>query len=201
MLSLTETKALNQLFSDLTEAYTKRQLSTILRLPYAQVHRSIGWLVKKGLITQKSKGKSILVELNLKETYPEYVYAELERKRDLVARYSLLRLLDKDLKNLNYNQYICLVFGSYAEKTAKKESDIDILFVIPDDYDFNKFDKAAKNVMTISQTHIQVTTEKGLIEMWNTPHKFNVGNELLKKHVILYGAEQFLNLRRRYYVG
>lgn len=201
MLSLTETKILKQLFDDLTNVYTKRELSTLLKLPYAQVHRSIGWLFQKGLIKQEHKGKSILVGLNLKEIYPEYVHTELERKRDLVRRYPLLGLLDKDLKNIEYSQFICLVFGSYADRTAKKDSDIDILFVIPNECDYNKFEKTLKNAITINQTHTQITTEKGLIEMWNTPEKLNVGNELLKKHVILYGAEQFLNLRRRYYVG
>jgi predicted nucleotidyltransferase len=201
MLSLTETKILKELFEDLTKEYTKRELSILLKLPYAQTHRSLGWLSKDGLIRQATKGKSILVGINLKKIYPEYVHTELERKRDLLGKYPLLGLLDKDLQSIEYNQFICLVFGSYADRTAKKDSDIDLLFVIPNESDYVKFEKTIKNAITIKQAHLQITTEKGLIEMWNTPEKLNIGNELLKKHVILYGAEQFLNLRRKYYVG
>lgn len=201
MLSLTELKILKLLFEDLTKEYTIREVSLVLNLPYPQAHRTVSSLFKKKLIKKKQKGKNWMVNLVLEEINDPYVDVELKRKEDVVNKYRLIRILTKDLERVKYNQFICILFGSYAGGRAKKDSDIDLLFVIPEEYDYGRFEKSVKGVITLREADINITTEKGLIEMWNTPKKLNVGNEILKTHVVLFGAEQFLRLRRRYYVG
>ncbi|MEK6858164.1 MAG: hypothetical protein AABX39_06260, partial [Nanoarchaeota archaeon] len=64
-----------------------------------------------------------------------------------------------------------------------------------------RFDTNVKTLITASNVDINITPEKGLFEMWNTPKKFNVGNELLKGHITLTNTESFLELRRRYEYG
>ena len=201
MLSKTELKILKLLFKDLTKEFTIRKISLDLDLPYPQIHRSVGSLFKKELVKKKQQGKSWIINLVLEEYQDDYVFVELERKKELVNKFKPIKLLINDLIRIKYNQFICILFGSYAEKTAKKDSDIDLLFVIPEEYDYGKFEKTIKTVFTLRKTDISLTTENGLMEMWKNPLKLNVGNELLKKHVLLYGAEQFLRLRRKYYVG
>lgn len=201
MLSPTETKILKLLFDDLTREYTIRGISLNLNLPYPQIHRSIGSLSEKKLIKLMLQGKSIIINLALEEKNDEYVQVENERKRDLINKYKIIRIFLSDLEKVSYNQFICILFGSYAEKTAKKSSDLDLLFVIPEEYDYDKFERNIKNTIVVSNVDINITTEKGLLEMWNNPMKLNVGNELLKKHILFCGAEQFLKLRRQYYLG
>ena len=201
MLSKTELKILKLLFSDLTKDYTIRKISLSLKLPYPQTHRSIASLLEKKLIRKKQQGKSWIINLVLEEDKEDYVFVELERKKELIRENKLIKLLINDLKKSRYNQFICVLFGSYAEKKAKLDSDIDLLFVIPKEYDYGKFEKAIKTILTLRKVDTNLTTEKGLMEMWKNPLKLNVGNELLKKHVVLYGAEQFLEMRRRHYVG
>lgn len=189
------------LFEDLTKDFTIREISLTLKLPYPQTHRTISSLLKKKLIKKRKKGKSWLINLVLSETHDPYLNIETERKKELIDKHKIIKILIEDLERTEYNQFICILFGSYAEKKAKKDSDIDLLFIIPQEYNYEKFEKSVKNVITLRKTDTHLTTEKGLTEMWNNPLKLNVGNEILKKHVILFGAEQFLRLRRKYYVG
>ena len=201
MLSKTELKILKLLFDDLTKEYTIREISLNLASPYPQTHRSTRSLLKRELIKRKKQGKSWIINLILEKSKGEYIFTELERKKDIGREYSLIKILINDLKKLNYSQFICVLFGSYAGKNAKKDSDIDLLFIIPKEYDYGKFEKAIKTTITLNKVDFNLTTDEGLMEMWKNPLKLNVGNELLKKHVVLYGAEQFLELRRKYYVG
>lgn len=201
MISKTELKILKLLFEDLTKEFTIRESSLRLKLPYPQTHRAISSLFEKKLIKKNEKGKSCLISLSLEKNNEDYVVVELERKKELFDEYKLIKILINDLESIKYNQFICILFGSYAEKKAKKDSDIDLLFVISEEYDYERFEKTAKNTITLSKTDINITTEEGLIKMWSNPMKLNVGNEILKKHVVLFGVEQFLKLRRKYYLG
>jgi predicted nucleotidyltransferase len=201
MLSPTETKILKLLFDNLTKEYTIRGISLSLNLPYPQIHRSINSLSGKKLIKFALQGKNKVISLALEGGCDEYIYVENERKRDLLNKYKLIRILLTDLGKINHNQFICVLFGSYAEKRAKNSSDLDLLFVIPKEYDYGQFERNVKNTLIMPKVDINITTEKGLLEMWNNPMKLNVGNELLKKHIVLCGAEPFLKLRRQYYIG
>lgn len=201
MLTSTELKILQVLFDDFTRQYTIREISLRLHLPYPQVHRTVGLLHTKKLVLKKEIGKSQMLSLNWERVAEEYILTELERKKAVVHKYPRLKILGYDLERLPLTQYICLLFGSYAEGKAKPGSDIDLLFVIPETYNYTQFEGMVRGVLTSSLVDVQITTEQGLREMWNTPGKFNVGNELLRKHVVLYGAEAFLQLRRKWHNG
>lgn len=200
MLSKTELRILELMFDDLTRNYSILELAKTLELPYPQVHRTVKSLIKKKLLLSARRGKSLVLSIKT-EVYKEYISAELARRDKILQKYSNLAVVLEDLEKLTPVQFICLVFGSYAQKKATKTSDIDLLFVIPEDYDYKNFEKKVKNILTVPRTDINITTEQGLVEMWQKPGQLNVGNELLKGHIILKGAEAFLCLRRKYYAG
>lgn len=201
MLSKTELKLLKRMFDDLTKRWTIRELSLDLSLPYPQVHRSVCSLVKNELISKEIKGKSSILQVNLKSLKKDHYVVELERRLDVIDKYNVLNILKNDLFRLKYNQFICILFGSYADKSSKKDSDIDLLFVIPEEYDYKRFEKEIKTKILLPKADIQLTTERGLLELWFNPSKLNIGNEILKKHIIFWGVETFLKLRRNYYLG
>lgn len=199
MLSLTETKILGLLFNDLTKGYSIREISLRLNLPYPQVHRTIQILSKKNLIKKEQKGKSQIINLILEEFNEEYFVVESVRKKNILKN-KTLRIIDQDLDKIN-KFFICILFGSYAANKTNKSSDIDLLFVIPKEYNYGNFERIVKSHLTLKKIDFNITTEEGLLEMWNTPLKLNVGNEILKKHIVFRGTERFLRLRKRYYVG
>ena len=94
-----------------------------------------------------------------------------------------------------------LFFGSFAKNQAKKDSDIDLLFIIPKEYNYDHFERTLKSNILTRKVDINLGVDESLHEMWSNPQKLNVANELLKGHIILKGAEQFLESWRKHNVG
>lgn len=201
MISKTEQKILDLMFADLSSERSITEISNLLKLPYAQTHRSVEALINKGLIAQNKKGKTSMINLKLTEQHAEYECTEILRYESLFGNQKSLSLIAEDLEKVVPVSFICILFGSYAKGNARKDSDIDLLFVIPDELDYKVFEQKIRGMITTSKVDINITTEQGLIEMWQKPMQLNVGNELLKGHILLRGADAFLRLRRRYYVG
>ena len=67
--------------------------------------------------------------------------------------------------------------------------------------DYDKFDSMVRSKFYLYKYHLGISPESGLFEMWQHHEKLTVGNEILKKHIILYGAEHYLNLLRKHHVG
>ncbi|MEK6857912.1 MAG: nucleotidyltransferase domain-containing protein [Nanoarchaeota archaeon] len=198
MLKKDELRTLKLLFDDLSKNLTISDISRILKRGYYQTHQSVSSLAKKGDIILEKTGNSKIAKPNLIMPNTNQVLAELERANDICTN-TTLNIIREKVKRINKN-FICILFGSQVKKPNEK-SDIDLLFIIPDDCNYGKFEALAKNQLVAYNCDINITSEKGMLEMWSTPQKFNVGNEVLKKHIVLYSAEHFLNLLRRHYVG
>ncbi|MBU0629153.1 MAG: nucleotidyltransferase domain-containing protein [Nanoarchaeota archaeon] len=199
MLNKNETKILEKLVEKISLDLTLSDLSKELKQKYPQTHKSIQNLEKTGIIKIKDIGKSRIVKLDFSKNHPEYSIAEIERLNQAVKNKEIQIVLNKIL-NIN-KQFVCILFGSYASSTFKKDSDIDLLFIIPEEYDEDKFEKITKNSLSANNADINIIKEGSLFEMWAAPDKLNVGNELLKSHIVLAGAEYFMNLVRKKYVG
>ena len=87
-----------------------------------------------------------------------------------------------------------LLFGSYAKRTQKKSSDIDLMVICPDGLE----DAFEKDISRTARSmplplHPLVFSESQFIEMANAKEP-NVGQEALKNNVILYGIEQYYEM-------
>ena len=131
MESSTELKILELLFDDLTKQHSMLEISELLKIPYPQAHRNIKSLIKKNLIESYVKGRAKLISLKKDIVAKEYLSAELSRRDKAIKKHPELRMVFESLSRISKLQYICIVFGSYAKGTQKKNSDIDLLFVIP----------------------------------------------------------------------
>ncbi len=199
MLKQDELKVLMVLFDDLTKENTISDIARTLKQKYPQTYRTIQELEKKHLVNIKNIGKSKVVTLDFNEQHSEYIVAELARTQRSCKNPAIYITKD-DLTKLHKN-IICILFGSYVNSTQKKTSDMDLLFIIPEEFDYGKFDTLVRNKLILYNPDINIGYEKSLFEMWQYPHKLNVANEILKKHIILYGVEHYLNLLRKHYVG
>ncbi|MEK6857725.1 MAG: hypothetical protein AABX39_04015 [Nanoarchaeota archaeon] len=200
MLRKDELKVLKTLFDDLTRDLTIMDLAELLNQKYFQTHTTVKNLVKSGDVKIKKIGKSSIVKLDFSKYDYNYVVAEIERANDLCNKNKTINIIREDLKNIDKN-FVCVLFGSQVEK-PRPDSDVDLLFLIPKDYKYGDFEKLTRTVLLSSgKTDINISFDESLHEMLSHPEKFNVGNELLKKHIVLYGSEHFLNLLRKHYVG
>lgn len=199
MLNKDELKVLTVLFDDLSRDINISDISRALKQKYPQTYRTILVLEKKAIIKIKKIGKSKVIKLDFEKSHPEYIIAELARTKKACEN-KIINITQKEVAALQKN-VICILFGSYADKTHKNDSDIDLLFVIPDELDYGAFDSLIRSKFLVYNYHLGITPESGLFEMWQHPGKLTVGNEILKKHRILYGTEHYLNLLRKHYVG
>ncbi len=199
MLTKDKNKVLQVLLRTITAKLTISDIARELKQKYPQTYRTIKNLETEEIVKTENIGKSSLVELDLTKYHLEYAIAELDLCSKVCKRKELSIVLTNILK-MN-KQFVCLLFGSHATGKAKKGSDIDLLFIIPEEYSYSKFEKISRRQLSIYNCDINITTEKGLLEMWATPGQLNVGNEILERHVVLCGAERFVNLLRQHHVG
>jgi predicted nucleotidyltransferase len=174
---------------------TLSDIARKLRQKYPQSYRSISALEKKGLIKIDKIGKSKLVKLDFSILHPEYALAEIERLKDILAN-KMMKTIAENIYRLN-KQFICILFGSFASGKSTKESDIDLLFISSD----SGMERAAKNNLSRFDIDLNVISEDSLFDMWSHPDKLNIGNEIFKNHVVLFGSEAFINLVRKHHVG
>jgi len=198
MLKKDEIKVLKVLFTDLTRNLTIMDLSRELKQKYVQTYRTIFSLKKSNDIFLETIGNSKIVKLNLTKFNPNYVIAEIERLKEGLINKNL-NLIHQKIMGVKEN-FVCILFGSQANNSSLK-SDFDLLFVIPNEFNYELFERKVKRELTIYNCDIHIVTEESLLEMWSNPQKLTVGNELLKKHLVLYNAEHFLKMLKTHYVG
>ena len=199
MLNKNELKVLEVLLGNMRKEYTVSDISRSLKQKYPQTYKTVEDLHKKDLIRQKTIGRSKVIGLCYDKYYPEYAAAEIYRAKKMQKNSQINGVLNK-LLDID-KQFSCILFGSFAARKAAKESDIDLLFIVPEEYDILKFERAVKSKLSLYPVDINVITEKSLFEMWTRPFKLNVGNEIFKSHIVLYGSEYFVSLLRRHYAG
>lgn len=197
MLMKNELEILKKIMDDYDLEITIHELSKELDKDYAQTFKTVKSLLRKKILNSKVIGKSNVLYLDFKKPHKEYVSCELERTEIIIKKQRLMPLYEK-INDMD-KQFICILFGSHAKGSASDKSDIDLLFIIPKEYNLESFEKDIKKSVGLYDLDLNIITEESLFEMWKTKNKLNVGNEILKNHIIIFGAEQFLKLVRKKY--
>jgi|SRR3989344_3652714 len=169
------------------------KISKELKMNYKNIYSIIKRLEKESLIRLESFGQSSRVKL-ISQMHPLIFEAEYSRRKELLKNKNL-RVMLNDFKNtLKSKYYILLIFGSYAKKTQTKNSDIDLMFIVPDGNE----ELFEKNIHQTARSlplpiHTLVFSEKQFLEMANS-RESNVGQEALKNNIILYNIETYYEM-------
>jgi predicted nucleotidyltransferase len=164
-----------------------------VKMNYKNVFDIVKRLEKEKIVTLKKFGSSNKVEIN-RIIHPLIFEAEYERRKDILADKNILVILNQIKKDMESSLYILLLFGSYAKKKQAKGSDIDLMFIVPNE-SFEKFE------MKVNQTarliplpiHHMTFSEEQFLDMIKAK-EFNVGKEAMKNSIILYGIENYYEL-------
>lgn len=177
-------KIINYLGKNLGTAHTMHELSKAINIPYATFHRTIKTM--KNIIIMKQVGKSKTIELN-KENKIITSYLSIgseEEKNEYLKKQPILAKIASESKTDD----IIILFGSYAKKTQKESSDIDLLII-------NK-----KGNKSISFSKYETLFKKRINPIFITKDEFknmikekeeNIGKQALKNHIILNNPEEF----------
>lgn len=111
---------------------TLKQILKISGLSYEPVYRTLQEMTKKKIVFSKRFGRTLVYNLNPKKDIFKiaFISYSIERMKKFSAKhygiYSAISEIPEDIAE------IIVVFGSYAKGTERKESDIDILCVSPE---------------------------------------------------------------------
>lgn len=168
-------------------------LSKLLRMDYKNVYSAVKRLEKELLIKLETFGQSSRVKL-ISQVHPLIFEAEHSRRKELLKDKNLAVMLNEFKNALKSKCYVLLIFGSYAKKTQTKNSDIDLMFIVPDEKE-EPFEKKVHEITRLLPLpiHYLVFSETQFLEM-TCAKKSNVGQEAIKNNIILYGIETYYEL-------
>lgn len=185
--------------SQITELFTMRSIERLLKMQFSLVQYAIKPLKEKKLITLN---KQNLLSLNYPENHDVLSYVEYVRRDKFLSKpknKALAMFLKDFVKNFKEQSFILLIFGSAV--TSDKPNDIDILLMVDDVKKTDPSEKflynTSRNYSIGKELHITTISYESVYEMLTKREKLNVMNEVLNKHLIIYGAEIFYRLLTR----
>ena len=157
---------------------------------YKNAYNIVNELQSKGIITKESMGNTIPIRINL---FPNQEIYSVENKRteEFLSKNPKLRLIQNDIEEIKYPFMITLVFGSYVKNTKTESSDIDICIIS----DNKKKSRELINKLNLLSLKLEIHefTSNEFISMIEKTQN-NLGHEIVKSNIILYGAENYYNL-------
>jgi len=186
---MTETKILNYLIENNSLKFTINQISKNLNISYKIVHEIISRFENENLVNVEKVGASKLVCFNF--NFSEKVLKSEISRRDDMLKNKDLQIILKRILSVNYPFMSVLLFGSFVKKKNVKGSDIDICVICDNEKIINKI------VHELNLIPIDIHLNDFTVEEFTSMIKlntFNVGNEIKKLNVILFGVENYYNL-------
>jgi predicted nucleotidyltransferase len=191
MIHNKEYNIIKQFLGDYNKEIYGRGLTGKVKMSPKSIALELGRLEKEGLLKSRKSGNMKYFRLNTakSETKDVLVSAEITRKMELLKKQrTLANIFRKDDR-------IVGIFGSYAEGAQKDSSDIDI-FIIGTKRK-KDYDEQGKFLdLPISIKYFPETEFLNMIKQKN-----NLLKEIAKKHIIIFGAERFVESLWSTYYG
>lgn len=179
-----------KLFVDNKEkSFTIKKAAEALKINYKIVYGEITKLEKEELIKIAKHGNAKVCVFNYKY-HSKIVEIEEIRKQELFKNKDI-KLIYSRIKEAKSPFYCLVLFGSYANKTNQKGSDIDLCLIA----DNEKINKEVQSMLSITpmNIHLQDFSSEHFLLMLKS-REVTVGNEIVKKNVILHGIENFYEM-------
>ena len=181
----------------ITESFTLREAARALSMHVSFTHRAMQPLLKEKIILH-DKHKHL--SLNYKIHHEILAFAEYQRRDELLSKSKYKEIIlfaEEVISKIKEDNFVLILFGSTID--SDKPWDIDILLLVdnPSKVDFHE--KFLRNITTNYNIPFEerVISFESVYEMFSKRDSPNVMNEILNKHIILYGAETFYRLIQR----
>ncbi len=169
-----------------------REISRRLSQSYPLVYNNIQELHRNKILLKQEVPPAQIITLNPLADLQVLIAAENLKKENFLCKHKWVKLFLTDFQTFSSTSYFSvIVFGSYAKGKEHKSSDLDLLLITPDNVFSTEVNSALARCYTKAKKHIVIVTEREFSEMLAKPLELNVGNEVIKNHIILYGAEQY----------
>lgn len=199
ILTKTQLRIMQFFTSKITEQFSIRQVERELNIDYSLVHRAIKPLIEKYKLLKLTNSRLVL---NFREYGNILSYVEYLRRDEFLNKprnTDLALCMDAFIKKFKEEAFILLIFGSAVIKNNPR--DIDILLIVDNADKIESSDLFLHNIsrdyMLDEKLHIVCVSYKSAYEMLSKREQRNVMNEVLNKHLLVYGAELFYRLLDR----
>ena len=197
----TENKILGNLLRMPMESKSLHQIAVDTKLSYVTVHKVVPRLIKRKLLNQERKGKANLTSIDFENAELEKLSsASLYEKSSMMRKYPKLTLLSREIEEaLTGEFYILLLFGSYAKESPGKDSDIDLLFIIPYRKDIEIYkEKINKSLRLYPEVKkdFNIVSTNDFMDMLN--EKYTVGRSVFQHGIVLFGTEHYYSMVKKY---
>lgn len=195
MLTKIQFKILQLAVSNITKRFGVREIARLLKMNNSLAHRNIVPLVKQGIFVKDDKG---FLALDFRKNHEIFAYTEYLRKNTFLKKNKDISVMsDEIIEGFPYGYFVMLIFGSTVTKPNPR--DLDLLVIIEKTEDIEKAEKQLFHITRNydNKIHPLVISFESAHEMLGLRESKNVMNEVLNKHLILYGAELFYRLINR----
>jgi predicted nucleotidyltransferase len=182
-------KILKFLIENKENPHSIREISQKLEADYKNTYQALAKINYK-TYSKTKQGNSYLIEFN-QDNNIETLSLEEKRTKEFFSKNLSLKVIKKYVRELNYPFLIVLVFGSYIKKTNTNNSDIDMCIIL-DNESKSKILNEKLSLLSLN-LELQEFTSKEFTSMIKKKQN-NLGNEIIKNNIILYGKENYYNL-------
>lgn len=185
--------------SNYTAQYHVREMAKLTRKSHVTLLLHLKELEKDRVLVTKMEGKNKVHSLNLDNiiTKSYLILAETVKAILYLEDVFLVKKITTEIFNLKlYGTFV--LFGSYAKKTFKEDSDIDIFYI------GEIKEKEIQEIRKIGKTYGKmINLKKSTINNFESGvrNKDTLITEIIKNHILLQNPEQFIDTLWRYYYG
>lgn len=159
------------------------------------VYDALKKFVKLGLLNEEKAGNVVLYHLNLASlkarTYAGFVAEYIAWSQKHIP-YNDMEKISKDIPT---EFFVLIITGSYANKTHRRDSDLDMAIICDDLMDPKRIQAEISQEckLNIPPVHLYVFRKKEFLEML-TNKEVNYGKEITKNNFILSGGKEYYGI-------
>jgi len=196
-------KILKVFYDDISGVFTINELAKKTGVSYSYVYGQIEDLRRRGIITvdKQSNRKYCTPNYHSPEVKTAFTKISNEILKDFLKKkdnvfFVVEKLLSKLPKKTDFNLLSVVLFGSLAKGTGFKKSDMDLFILVPSK---GKYDEPIEmECVALSkgfgvEINPLIAEPASLLSMLKDK-EHNVGKEVLKNKIVLFGAEKFWEL-------
>jgi len=195
-------KIIGLMRKELDKGLTILEVSKQLRIGYRPAYNHMIEMGKESILNIEKIGNSKQCKLNLENPKTKHLLESLDltRKEEVYKENPRIKLIIEDIISKLTEKFMSeihsiILFGSYAKGIARKQSDIDLLFIVNDLKNKSLRESIDRECASYQYSHNLkinplITNIEELKKMLKA-NELNVGKEVREYGISLYGHEMF----------
>ncbi|MFH1642362.1 MAG: nucleotidyltransferase domain-containing protein [Nanoarchaeota archaeon] len=156
---------------------------------YQRVYEAVESLTKKNILNSEKTGNTNLISLKFsREAILNLSFLDEQDGQKAPNYFKIMEIKE-------ITDFLILVTGSHAKANAGKNSDMDLVIIVPDKENIVSIQKLVENItmLFVPEIHLHVFRKKDFIDMLKEKNE-NYGKEIVKNKIILKNAQVFYEL-------